>query len=144
MQLIISEGNTKTTFNGKVLDDQQYKAVYDGNKGRMLLRDKNKAAYIEVDNEDLANILDKRQKGDVESKLKNMLKNDTPQLVSLKTPLKNKTLNIFDAPKKKKKTRRRLRYKRKTPTKRKTKKRRSPSKKTIKEILTPDFMKTII
>ena len=33
----------------------------------MLLRDKNKAAYIEVDNEDLANILDKRQKGDVES-----------------------------------------------------------------------------
>ena len=115
MQLIISEGNTKTTFNGKVLDDQQYKAVYDGNKGRMLLRDKNKAAYIEVDNEDLANILDKRQKGDVESKLKNMLKNDTPQLVSLKTPLKNKTLNIFDAPKKKKKTRRRLRYKRKTP-----------------------------
>ena len=33
VQLIISEGAMKTSFNGQLVDDKEYKAVYDGKEG---------------------------------------------------------------------------------------------------------------
>ena len=32
VQLLISEGAMQTSFNGNIVDDKQYQAVYDGNE----------------------------------------------------------------------------------------------------------------
>ena len=53
VQLLISEGNMQTSFNGNLVDSKQYKAVYDGEKGKMLMRDNNEGLYVEMDNDDL-------------------------------------------------------------------------------------------
>ena len=74
VQLIISEGAMKTSFNGQLVDDKEYKAVYDGKEGEMLMRDNSEAVYVKMNNRDLAKLLNKsKDNKKIEDKLKSLL-----------------------------------------------------------------------
>ena len=56
--IIFSRGIQMTNINGQV-NKQEYEAVYDGKIGKMILNDNNKKYYIEADEDDIANLLNK-------------------------------------------------------------------------------------
>jgi hypothetical protein len=135
-QILFSKGVEFTNINGNI-NKKEYKAIYDGKKAKMLLKDRNKKYYIEANNNDIKAMLNQKPSKD---------------------KLDNKLLMLLDRKKKKKKkkkkkskkrrTSKRLskqHYKKKTPSKRKTKKNKTPTKKnTIQNLLPDKFLKTII
>ena len=118
---------SKTVINNKLVEDKQYMGSYDGEKGKLLMRNGNEGVYVELDNNDLANIFNNKDFGEknkkhIDGKLKSLLK-------------KHRTLKNPVAGKKRRKTRikknKKHRKRRKKQTKRKKRKIRSSYKKLI-------------
>ena len=127
MNSIITQGMSKTVINNQLIEDKQYMGTYDGEKGKLLMRNGNEGVYMELDNNDLANIFNNKDFGEknkkpIDGKLKSLLK-------------KHRTLKNPVAGKKRRKTRikknKKHRKRRKKQTKRKKRKIRSSYKKLI-------------
>ena len=145
--IIFSRGIQMTNINGRV-NKQEYEAVYDGKIGKMILNDNNKKYYIEADEDDIANLLNKPKSNvNLEKKLKKLVKKPKKKKrIRIKTPSKKRRKIHYTVKKK-------TPYKRKkSPSKRKTKRKRTPSKKkkspskkkTTQRLLPDDLLKTII
>ena len=152
-QLLISQGEMLTSFDGRLIDNKQYKGVYDGETGKIFIKDNNKAIYAEIDNEDLAKILTKHGNNkNIEDKLKMLLSKTRKQKTRKQKTRKQKTRKQKTKKQKTKKTQTRSKksHSKKTKSRSQTKrsatksKKKSSKKKTIKQMLTPDFLKTII
>ena len=52
-----------TNINGDI-NKKEYKAIYDGRKAKMLLKDNNKKYYIEADNNDIKDMLNQKPSKD--------------------------------------------------------------------------------
>ena len=121
MSSIITQGMSKIMVNDQLVEHKQYMGSYDGEKGKLLMRSGNKGIYIELDNNDLAEVFQKREFGEkneksIDKKLKTLIK-------------KHRTLkNVTSKGKKKRKTKNKRRKKRRN--KRKTK--------SYKDIITPN------
>ena len=127
MNSIITTGMSKTVINNQLVEDKHYMGSYDGEKGKLLMRNGNEGVYVELNNNDLANIFNNKDFGEknkkpIDGKLKSLLK-------------KHRTLKNPVAGKKRRKTKRnknkKQRKKRKKQTKRKKRKIRSSYKKLI-------------
>ena len=144
--IIFSRGIQMTNINGRV-NKQEYEAVYDGKIGKMILNDNNKKYYIEADEDDIANLLNKPKSNEnLEKKLKKLVKKPKKKKrIRIKTPSKKRKIHY--TVKKKTPSKRK-----KSPSKRKTKRKRNPSKKkkspskkkTTQRLLPDDLLKTII
>ena len=154
--ILFSRGIEISNINGNI-NKKEYNAMYDGNKGKMILNDNNKIYHIEVD--DIQKIFDKPKSNiGIEQKLKNLV--DIPRkkkTIKIQTPSRKKNKTHYTIKKKlhsskrkhktSKKRKTPSRKKRKTPSKkkRKKKKRKTPSKNKTKQRLLPDdLLKTII
>ena len=129
MNSIITQGMSKTVINNQLVEDNQYMGTYDGKKGKLLMRKGNEGIYVELDNNDLANIFNKKTFGEknkkpIDGKLKSLLKKHR----TLKNPVAGKKKRR----KNKTKTVKRKRKRRKRQTKRKRKIRSS-----YKKLITP-------
>ena len=130
MNSIITQGMSKTIINNKLVEDNQYVGTYDGEKGKLLMRKGNEGIYVELDNNDLANIFNNKDFGEknkkpIDRKLKSLLK-------------KHRTLkNPVSARKKRRKTRikKNIKKRRKRDTKRRKRKRKIRS--SYKKLITP-------
>ena len=152
VQFIISEGAMKTSVNGQLVDDKEYRAVYDGKDGEMLMRDNNEAIYVKMNNRDLAKLLNKsKDNKKIEDKLKSLLSKSKKSHSKKKkksvkkSRSKKKTASKKKSVKKsrsKKKSASKRKYKSKTRTRTKRKKR--PEKTTIRNLLDDDIIKTMI
>ena len=127
MNSIVTQGMSKTVINNQLIEDKQYMGTYDGEKGKLLMRNGNEGVYVELNNNDLANIFNNKDFGEknkkpIDGKLKSLLK-------------KHRTLKNPVAGKKRRKTRikknKKHRKRRKKQTKRKKRKIRSSYKKLI-------------
>jgi len=144
--IIFSRGIQMTNINGQV-NKQEYEAIYDGKMGKMILNDNNKKYYIEADEDDIANLLNKPKSNEnLEKKLKKLVKKPKKKKkIRIKTPSKKRKIHY--TVKKKTPSKRK-----KSPSKRKTKRKRTPSKKkkspskkkTTQRLLPDDLLKTII
>ena len=144
--IIFSRGIQMTNINGQV-NKQEYEAIYDGKMGKMILNDNNKKYYIEADEDDIENLLNKpKSSKNLEKKLKKLVKKPKKKKkIRIKTPSKKRKIHY--TVKKKTPSKRK-----KSPSKRKTKRKRTPSKKkkspskkkTTQRLLPDDLLKTII
>ena len=129
MNSIITKGMTKTVINNQLVEDKQYMGTYDGETGKLLMRNGNEGVYVELNNKDLANIFNNKNFGEknkkpIDGKLKSLLKKHR----TLKNPVAGKKRRKKTRVKNKKKQRKR----RKRQTKRKRKIRSS-----YKKLITP-------
>ena len=132
MNSIITQGMSKIVINNQLVEDKQYMGSYDGEKGKLLMRSGNEGVYVELDNNDLANMFNNKQFGEknkkpIDKKLKSLLKKHR----TLKNPVASKKKKRKTRNKKKKKKQRKRRQ-RKTKRKRKRKIRSS-----YKKMITP-------
>ena len=145
--IIFSRGIQMTNINGQV-NKQEYEAIYDGKMGKMILNDNNKKYYIEADEDDIANLLNKPKSNEnLEKKLKKLVKKPKKKKrIRIKTPSKKKRKIHYTVKKKTPSKRKKSPSKRKTKRKKTpTKKKKSPSKKkTTQRLLPDDLLKTII
>ena len=79
MNSIITQGMSKTFINNKLVQDKQYMGTYDGEIGKLLMRNRNEGIYVELDNNDLAEMFQKREFGEkneksIDKKLKTLIK----------------------------------------------------------------------
>lgn len=130
MNSIITQGMSKTVINNQLVEDKQYMGSYDGEKGKLLMRNGNKGVYVELDNNDLANIFNNKNFGEknkkpIDGKLKSLLKKHR----TLKNPVAGK--------KKKRKTRRKKNKKQKKRRKRETKRKKRKIRSSYKKLITP-------
>lgn len=131
MNSIITQGMSKTMINNQLIEDKQYMGTYDGEKGKLLMRNGNEGIYVELDNNDLANIFNNKDFGEknkkpIDRKLKSLLKKHR----TLKNPVAGK--------KKRRKTRNKRKKKEKKRRKNQTKKRkRRKIRSSYKKIITP-------
>ena len=130
MNSIITQGMSKTVINNQLVEDKQYMGSYDGEKGKLLMRNGNKGVYVELDNNDLANIFNNKNFGEknkkpIDGKLKSLLKKHR----TLKNPVAGK--------KKKRKTRRKKNKKQRKRRKRETKRKKRKIKSSYKKLITP-------
>ena len=91
MNSIITQGMSKTVINNQLVEDKQYMGSYDGEKGKLLMRSGNEGVYVELDNNDLANIFNNKHFGEknkkpIDRKLKSLLKKHR----TLKNPIAGK------------------------------------------------------
>ena len=91
MNSIITQGMSKTIINNELVEDKQFMGTYDGEKGKLLMRNRNEGIYVELDNNDLANIFNNKNFGEknkkpVDGKLKSLLKKHR----TLKNPVAGK------------------------------------------------------
>ena len=130
MNSIITQGMSKTVINNQLVEDKQYMGSYDGEKGKLLMRSGNEGVYVELDNNDLANIFNNKHFGEknkkpIDRKLKSLLK-------------KHRTLKNPNAGKKRKrKTRNKKNKKQIKRRKRQTKKRKRKIRSSYKKMITP-------
>ena len=129
MNSIITTGMSKTVINNKLVEDKQYMGSYDGEKGKLLMRNGNEGVYLELDNNDLANIFNNKDFGEknkkpIDGKLKSLLK-------------KHRTLKNPVAGKKRRKTRGKNKKKRKKGRKKQTKRRKRKIRSSYKKMITP-------
>ncbi len=129
MNSIITTGMSKTVINNKLVEDKQYMGSYDGEKGKLLMRNGNEGVYVELDNNDLANIFNNKDFGEknkkpIDGKLKSLLK-------------KHRTLKNPVAGKKRRKTRRNKKKKQRKRRRKKTKRRKRKIKSSYKKLITP-------
>ena len=131
MNSIITQGMSKTMINNQLIEDKQYMGTYDGEKGKLLMRNGNEGVYVELNNNDLANIFNNKDFGEknkkpIDRKLKSLLKKHR----TLKNPVAGK--------KKRRKTRNKRKKKEKKRRKNQTKKRkRRKIRSSYKKIITP-------
>ena len=136
MNSIITQGMSKIMVNDQLVEHKQYMGSYDGEKGKLLMRSGNKGIYIELDNNDLAEVFQKREFGEkneksIDKKLKTLIK-------------KHRTLkNVTSKGKKKRKTKNKRRkkkglIKRNKKSKRRKKRRNKRKTKSYKDIITPN------
>ena len=130
MNSIITQGMSKTVINNQLVEDKQYMGSYDGEKGKLLMRSGNEGVYVELDNNDLANIFNNKHFGEknkkpIDRKLKSLLKKHR----TLKNPIAGK--------KRKRKTRNKKNKKLIKRRKRQTKKRKRKIRSSYKKIITP-------
>ena len=132
MNSIITQGMSKTVINNKLVEDKQYMGSYDGEKGKLLMRNGNEGVYVELDNNDLANIFNNKDFGEknkkpIDGKLKSLLKKHR----TLKNPVAGKKKRRKNKTKKEKRKRKR----RKKETKKRKRKRKIRS--SYKKLITP-------
>ena len=130
MNSIITQGMSKTVINNQLVEDKQYMGSYDGEKGKLLMRNGNKGVYVELDNNDLANIFNNKNFGEknkkpIDGKLKSLLKKHR----TLKNPVAGK--------KKKRKTRRKKNKKQRKRRKGETKRKKRKIRSSYKKLITP-------
>ena len=130
MNSIITQGMSKTVINNQLVEDKQYMGSYDGEKGKLLMRNGNKGVYVELDNNDLANIFNNKNFGEknkkpIDGKLKSLLKKHR----TLKNPVAGK--------KKKRKTRRKKNKKQRKRRKKETKRKKRKIRSSYKKLITP-------
>ena len=146
-QVLFSRGIQISNINGNI-NKKEYNAMYDGNKGKMILNDNGRKYYIEADEDDIAKLLNKPKSNEnLEKKLKKLVKKPKKKKrIRIKTPSKKKRKIHYTVRKKTPSKRKR------SPSKRKTKRRKTPSKKkkspskkkTTQRLLPDDLLKTII
>ena len=129
MNSIITQGMSKTVINNQLIEDKQYMGSYDGEIGKLLMRNGNKGLYMELNNNDLANIFNNKDFGEknkkpIDGKLKSLLK-------------KHRTLKNPVAGKKRRKTRGKNKKKRKKGRKKQTKRRKRKIRSSYKKMITP-------
>ena len=129
MNSIITQGMSKTVINNQLIEDKQYMGTYDGEKGKLLMRNGNEGVYVELNNNDLANIFNNKDFGEknkkpIDGKLKSLLK-------------KHRTLKNPVAGKKRRKTRGKNKKKRKKGRKKQTKRRKRKIRSSYKKMITP-------
>ena len=129
MNSIITEGMSKTIINNQLIEDKQYMGTYDGQKGKLLMRDGNEGVYVELDNNDLANIFNNKDFGEknkkpIDGKLKSLLK-------------KHRTLKNPVAGKKKRRKNKTKKGKRKRKRRKRQSKRKRKIRSSYKKIITP-------
>ena len=132
MTSIITQGMSKTFINNQLVENKQYMGSYDGEKGKLLMRSGNEGVYVELDNNDLANIFNNKHFGEknkkpIDRKLKSLLKKHR----TLKNPIAGKIRKRKTRNKKKKKKQRKRRQ---GQTKRK---RRRKIRSSYKKMITP-------
>ena len=130
MTSIITQGMSKTFINNQLVENKQYMGSYDGEKGKLLMRSGNEGVYVELDNNDLANIFNNKHFGEknkkpIDRKLKSLLKKHR----TLKNPIAGK--------KRKRKTRNKKNKKLIKRRKRQTKKRKRKIRSSYKKMITP-------
>ena len=130
MTSIITQGMSKTVINNQLVEDKQYMGSYDGEKGKLLMRSGNEGVYVELDNNDLANIFNNKHFGEknkkpIDRKLKSLLKKHR----TLKNPIAGK--------KRKRKTRNKKNKKQIKRRKSQTKKRKRKIRSSYKKMITP-------
>ena len=130
MNSIITQGMSKTVINNQLVEDKQYMGSYDGEKGKLLMRSGNEGVYVELDNNDLANIFNNKHFGEknkkpIDRKLKSLLKKHR----TLKNPIAGK--------KRKRRTRNKKNKKQIKRRKRQTKKRKRKIRSSYKKMITP-------
>ena len=130
MNSIITQGMSKTVINNQLVEDKQYMGSYDGEKGKLLMRNGNKGVYVELNNNDLANMFNNKHFGEknkkaIDGKLKSLLKKHR----TLKNPVAGK--------KKRKKTRRKKNKKQRKRRKRETKRKKRKIRSSYKKLITP-------
>ena len=131
MNSIITQGMSKTMINNQLIEDKQYMGTYDGEKGKLLMRNGNEGVYVELNNNDLANIFNNKDFGEknkkpIDGKLKSLLKKHR----TLKNPVAGK--------KKRKKNKNKRTKKQKKRRKKQTKKRRRRKiRSSYKKMITP-------
>ena len=130
MNSIITQGMSKTVINNQLVEDKQYMGSYDGEKGKLLMRSGNEGVYVELDNNDLANIFNNKHFGEknkkpIDRKLKSLLKKHR----TLKNPIAGK--------KRKRKTRNKKNKKQIKRRKSQTKKRKRKIRSSYKKMITP-------
>ena len=121
---------SKTVINNQLVEDKQYMGSYDGEKGKLLMRSGNEGVYVELDNNDLANIFNNKHFGEknkkpIDRKLKSLLKKHR----TLKNPIAGK--------KRKRKTRNKKNKKQIKRRKSQTKKRKRKIRSSYKKMITP-------
>ena len=129
MNSIITTGMSKTVINNQLVEDKQYMGSYDGEKGKLLMRSGNEGVYMELNNNDLANIFNNKDFGEknkkpIDGKLKSLLK-------------KHRTLKNPVAGKKRRKTRRNKNKKQRKRRKKQTKRRKRKIRSSYKKLITP-------
>ena len=129
MNSIKTQGMSKIIINNQLVEDKQYMGSYDGEKGKLLMRNGNEGVYLELDNNDLANIFNNKDFGEknkkpIDGKLKSLLK-------------KHRTLKNPVAGKKRRKTRGKNKKKRKKGRKKQTKRRKRKIRSSYKKMITP-------
>ena len=129
MNSIITQGMSKTMINNQLIEDKQYMGTYDGQKGKLLMRDGNEGVYVELDNNDLANIFNNKDFGEknkkpIDGKLKSLLK-------------KHRTLKNPVAGKKKRRKNKTKKGKRKRKRRKRQSKRKRKIRSSYKKIITP-------
>ena len=131
MNSIITQGMSKTVINNQLIEDKQYMGTYDGEKGKLLMRNGNEGVYVELNNNDLANIFNNKDFGEknkkpIDGKLKSLLKKHR----TLKNPVAGK--------KKRRKNKNKRTKKQKKRRKKQTKKRRRRKiRSSYKKMITP-------
>ena len=131
MNSIITQGMSKTVINNQLIEDKQYMGSYDGEIGKLLMRNGNKGLYMELNNNDLANIFNNKDFGEknkkpIDGKLKSLLKKHR----TLKNPVAGK--------KKRRKNKNKRTKKQKKRRKKQTKKRRRRKiRSSYKKMITP-------
>ena len=130
MNSIITQGMSKTFINNQLVENKQYMGSYDGEKGKLLMRSGNEGVYVELDNNDLANIFNNKHFGEknkkpIDRKLKSLLKKHR----TLKNPIAGK--------KRKRKTRNKKNKKQIKRRKSQTKKRKRKIRSSYKKMITP-------
>ena len=129
MNSIITQGMSKTVINRQLIEDKQYMGSYDGEIGKLLIRNGNEGLYVELNNNDLANIFNNKDFGEknkkpIDGKLKSLLK-------------KHRTLKNPVAGKKRRKTRGKNKKKRKKGRRKQTKRRKRKIRSSYKKMITP-------
>jgi len=134
MNSIITQGMSKTMINNQLIEDKQYMGTYDGEKGKLLMRNGNEGLYVELNNNDLANIFNNKDFGEknkkpIDGKLKSLLKKHR----TLKNPVAGKKKTRKTRNKRKKKEIKR----RKNQTKKRKRRKRRKIRSSYKKIITP-------
>ena len=151
-QVLFSRGIQISNINGNI-NKKEYNAMYDGNKGKMILNDNGRKYYIEADDDDIHKLLNQPKSSiGIERKLKNIVKKPrrkTKKRIKIKSPIRKRRKVHYTVKKKspsKKRKKRKTPSRKKTPSKKKTPSRKkTPSKKKTNQRLLPDnLLKTII
>ena len=129
MNSIKTQGMSKIIINNQLVEDKQYMGSYDGEKGKLLMRSGNEGLYVELDNNDLANIFNNKDFGEknkkpIDGKLKSLLK-------------KHRTLKNPVAGKKRRKTRMKKNKKKQKRRKKQTKRKKRKIRSSYKKLITP-------
>ena len=150
--IMFSKGIQMTNDNGQI-NKKEYQAMYDGNKGKMVLNDNDDIYYIEADENDIEGLFNKpKSNEDLNIKIKNLVKKKNKRKrIKIKTPSRKRKKIHYTVRKRdkkktpsRKKTRKKNRKKNRTKTRKKTRKKTPSKKKTTQRLLPQDLLKTIL